>query len=230
DHGTWHLFYLGTPNTSPAPDRVPSFPYLTMKARATSPAGPWTKQKNVVPFRPTGGTYYSMVASPGYVMTHGGEYLMFFSSTTRKEGNPCVQRTLGIARTKDLDGAWTPDPAPAVPIEEQVENSSVYFEPVNSTWFLFTNHIGITASGHEYTDAIWVYWSKDPTRWDAAHKAIVLDPHNCTWSKHIVGLPSVLVVGQRLAIFYDGTTDPDDLGHMRRDIALAWLDLPLTPP
>ncbi|MBI2433377.1 MAG: hypothetical protein HYV26_10940, partial [Candidatus Hydrogenedentes bacterium] len=47
DHGTWHLFYLGTPNTSPAPDRVPSFPYLTMKARATSPAGPWTKQKNV---------------------------------------------------------------------------------------------------------------------------------------------------------------------------------------
>src|ERR1044072_6206387 len=30
--GTWHMFYLGTPNTSPAPNRIPSFPYLTMKA------------------------------------------------------------------------------------------------------------------------------------------------------------------------------------------------------
>ena len=30
----WHMFYLGTPNTSPAPDRIPAFPYLTMKARS----------------------------------------------------------------------------------------------------------------------------------------------------------------------------------------------------
>jgi hypothetical protein len=26
----WHLFYLGTPNTTPVPDRIPAFPYLTM--------------------------------------------------------------------------------------------------------------------------------------------------------------------------------------------------------
>jgi hypothetical protein len=48
---------------------------------------------------------------------------LFFSSATPKPGNPCVQRTLGIARTRDLDGVWTPDAQPLVPIEEQVENS-----------------------------------------------------------------------------------------------------------
>jgi len=36
----WHMFYLGTPNTSKPPDRVPAFPYLTMKAKSNSPAGP----------------------------------------------------------------------------------------------------------------------------------------------------------------------------------------------
>ena len=28
---TWHMFYLGTPNTSPPPARIPSFPYMTLK-------------------------------------------------------------------------------------------------------------------------------------------------------------------------------------------------------
>jgi len=32
DGDQWHMFYLGTPNVSPAPDLIPSFPYLTMKA------------------------------------------------------------------------------------------------------------------------------------------------------------------------------------------------------
>ena len=29
------MFYLGTPHTTPAPDYIPAFPYLTLKARAT---------------------------------------------------------------------------------------------------------------------------------------------------------------------------------------------------
>ncbi len=45
---TWHMFYLGTPNTSPAPARVPAFPNLTMKAQASKPTGPWIKQPEVV--------------------------------------------------------------------------------------------------------------------------------------------------------------------------------------
>ena len=51
DGRAWHMFYLGTPHTSPAPDLVPAFPYLTMKARSTSPAGPWVKQRKVIPFQ-----------------------------------------------------------------------------------------------------------------------------------------------------------------------------------
>jgi len=227
DGEVWHMFYLGTPNVSGPPSLVPSFPYLTMKAKATGPAGPWIKQKDVVPFRTKEGTYYSIVASPGQTIKHGDEYLQFFSSTTHKPGNPCVQRTLGIARTKNLDGPWTVDPEPMVPIEEQIENSALHYEESNKTWFLFTNHIGI--GGGEYTDAIWVYWSKDLNRWDPKNKAVVLDGENCTWSKRCIGLPSVVPVGNRLALFYDAPGG-ESTSHMNRNIGLAWLELPLTPP
>ncbi len=112
--------------------------------------------------------------------------------------------------------------------ENACENSSLYFEPANQTWFLFTDHID-----DGFTDAIWVYWSKDITKWDSANKAVVLDSHNCKWSKHIIGLPAVIQVGNRLAIFYDGldaSKFPPGYGHMNRDIGLAWLNLPLIPP
>ncbi len=239
DGDQWHMFYLGTPNTSSPPDRIPAFPYLTMKARGSGPAGPWRKQPDVTPFRTQPDTYYSITASPGHVVQHDGEYLQFFSATTEKPGNPCVQRTLGVARTRDLDGPWTIDPAPIVPIEEQIENASLYYEPSNQTWFLFTNHIGIgggndgpggteEATG-EYTDAIWVYWTQDLNRWDPAKKAVVLDGANCSWSKKCIGLPSVVPVGERLALFYDAPGG-DSTSHMGRDVGLAWLSLPLSPP
>jgi predicted GH43/DUF377 family glycosyl hydrolase len=223
----WHMFYLGTPNVSDPPDLVPSFPYLTMKAKGSSPTGPWIKQKSVVPFRTKPGTYYSITASPGHVIKNGDEYLQFFSCTTKKPGNPSVQRTLSIARTKDLDGPWRVDAQPMVPIEEQIENSSLYYEKSNETWFLFTNHIGIDDG--EYTDAVWVYWSKDLNKWDRANKAVVLDSQNCTWSKKCIGLPSVVRVGKRLALFYDAPGG-NSTSHMRRHIGLAWLDLPLELP
>jgi predicted GH43/DUF377 family glycosyl hydrolase len=227
DGKTWHMFYLGTPNVSPAPNLVPEFPYLTMKAKANSPAGPWIKQKDVVPFRTKPDTYYSLTASPGQTITNGDEYLHFFSATTRKPGNPSVQRTLGIARTTDLDGSWTVDPQPMVPIEEQIENSTIYYEKSNKTWFLFTNHIGIDRG--EYTDAIWVYWSKDLNQWYPRNKAIVLDGQNCTWSQKCIGLPSVVQMGGRLALFYDAP-EGNSTSHMKRHIGLAWLDLPLSVP
>ncbi len=219
DGQTWHLFYLGTPHSSGGQDKIPSFPYLTMKAKASSPAGPWIKQPEVIPFRTKPGTYYQDTASPGQVIRHGDEYLMFFSAS--------MKRTLGIARTKDLNGPWAVDPRPIVPPEEQVENSSLYWEPSNQTWFLFTNHIGL--DGGEYTDAVWVYWSKDLNRWDAKHKAVVLDGSNCPWSKKCIGLPSVVQVGRRLAILYDAPGG-DSQSHMHRDVGLAWLELPLNPP
>jgi predicted GH43/DUF377 family glycosyl hydrolase len=199
-----------------------------MKAKGTSPVGPWVKQPDVVPFQAKSGTYYSVTASPGQIVKQGDEYRMFFSAATE---NP-IRRTIGIARTRNLDGPWTLDPKPILPATEQVENTSLYFEEANKTWFLFTNHVGL--DGFEYTDAVWVYWSKDLDRWDPAYKAVVLDRSNCSWSKHIVGLPSVVRVGDRLALFYDGNAEAKMPGgvksHMNRDIGLAWLRLPLTPP
>jgi predicted GH43/DUF377 family glycosyl hydrolase len=227
DGAVWHMFYLGTPNVSPPPNLVPSFPYLTMKARGDCPTGPWIKQPNVVPFRTIPNTYYSITASPGQVVKNGDEYLQFFSATTRKPGNPCVQRTLGVARTGDLDGAWSIDPEPVVPIEEQIENSTLYYEESEATWFLFTNHIGI--DGGEFTDSVWVYWSTDLNSWDPENKAVVLDGRNCTWSEKCIGLPSVVQVEDRLALIYDAP-GRESTSHMRRNIGLAWLELPLSPP
>ncbi|MEK6755424.1 MAG: hypothetical protein AABZ02_04645 [Bacteroidota bacterium] len=226
DKRKWHMFYLGTPHTSPPPNLVPAFPYLTMKAEGHAPTGPWTKRYDIIPFSPQPGTYYSATASPGHIIAQDGGYLMFFSASTDKP----ILRTLGIARTRDLDGSWRIDPHPIVPPAEQVENTSLYYEEKTGIWFLFTNHVGLR-NGLEYTDAIWVYWTKNLERWDPDHKAVVLDGSNCTWSKQIIGLPSVLKVGSRLALFYDGyagTGIPEGAAsHMRRDVGLAWLELPL---
>ena len=223
DGKLWHMFYVGTPFTTPPPDRIPAVPYYTLTATAPSPAGPWTKKKGFQPFRTEPGTYYADTASPGQIIKYGGEYLMFFSAAA---GHP-LKRTLSIARTKDLDGHWTVDRDPILPPEEQVENSALYFEPTNKTWFLFTNHIGLDRRG-EYTESTWVYWSKDPNRWDTENKAVVLDEVNCHWNVRDIGMPSVVKVKDRLALFYDAPAKDTD--NMGRDVGLAWLKLPLVPP
>ncbi len=219
DGKAWQLFYLGSPNTSPAPDRIPSFPYLTLKAKADSPEGPWIKQYDVVPFRPQANSYYSATASPGYILPRNGGYLMFFSGSAKL-------RTLGIARTTDLDKPWTIDPNPILPPAEQIENTYLHYEKAYDTWFLFTNHVGL--KDFEYTDAVWVYWTRDPEHWDPANKAVVMDPAICAWAKGAIGLPALLERNGRLGLYYDASPG-ESYSHMARDIGLAWLDLPLTP-
>jgi predicted GH43/DUF377 family glycosyl hydrolase len=223
----WHMFYLGTPNMSPAPDRIPAFPYLTMKARSRSLAGPWIKDYTTTPFTARPGTFYTVTASPGFIVRSGDEYLQFFSGAV--EDSSGTRRTLGIARTKDLNKTWTIDEHPIVPLQEQVENSSLYFEKQTGYWWLFTNHIGLDKRGVEYTDAVWVYWSTDLNKWDAAHKAVVLDSLNCSWAKGAIGMPSVIRVGDRLALLYDAPGGAST-SHMRRNIGLAWLKLPMEVP
>ncbi len=226
DGTRWHMFYVATRFVTPAPDFIPATPYLTMKAIGHSPFGPWTKQPQVVPFRCQPGTYFSDTASPGYIVRQRGKYLMFFSAAKNSDG--LLRRTLGIARTRNLDAAWTPDPQPILPPAEQIENSSLYFEPAHHTWFLFCNHVGLENNA-EFTDAVWAYWSRDLNHWHAGDKAVVLDGSNCRWSRKCIGLPSVLKVGRRLALFYDAPGG-ESTSHMHRDVGLAWLDLPLTPP
>ena len=224
DGDQWYMFYLGTPHATAFPDRIPSFPYLTLEARSSWPTGPWTKLLSVTPFKPKPGTYYSATASPGQIIRSGGHYLQFFSASTDKP----ILRTLSIARSSNLTGHWAVDASPIFPPTEQVENSSLYFEKANSTWFLFTNHVGIDNDG-EYTDAIWVYWTKDLNHWDLSKKAIVLDGTNSKWSRRCIGLPSVLPYKNRLAIFYDAPGG-NSISHMGRSVGLAWLKLPLSPP
>lgn len=224
---TWHMFYLGTPNTTPPPYRIPAFPYLTMKAKSASITGPWVKQYEVIPLPPRPGSYYTVTSSPGFIIKDRNKYLMFFSAATNE--NNITKRTLGIARTKDLNASWKIDDTPVFPLSEQVENSSLFFDSTMSTWFLFTNHIGINERREEYTDAIWVYWSKDINKWNAGRKAVVLDSSNCRWGKGAIGMPSVIKAGNRLAILYDAA-EGKDIGHMHRHIGLAWMDLPLRIP
>jgi predicted GH43/DUF377 family glycosyl hydrolase len=223
DGKKWHMFYLGTPNVTPAPDFIPAFPYLNMKAESDSPFGPWIKKRDIIPFAPKKGTFYSSTTSPGFIVKNGDEYMMFFSAADFS-----IKRTICIARTKNLESQWKIDSLPIVSPEEQIENTSMYFEETNKTWFLFTNHIGYDKDG-EYTDAVWVYWSKDLNRWDPTHKAIVLDRENCKWSHRCIGLPSVVKYKNRLAVLYDAPGD-NSVSHMRRSIGLAFMNLPLNPP
>jgi predicted GH43/DUF377 family glycosyl hydrolase len=228
DGKRWHMFYVGSRTTTAAPNRIPAVPYFTLAAESLHPEGPWQKQRDVVPFRTKPGTFYADTASPGQIVKNGDEYLMFFSAAAfTDETKKRLLRTLGIARTKNLDGAWEIDAQPALPPEQQIENSAVYFEASNQLWFLFTNHIGIDEKG-EYTESIWVYWSRNLNVWNPERRAVVLDQNNCKWSKRCIGMPSVVRVGPRLALFYDASTTQSS--NMARDVGLAWLRLPLTPP
>jgi predicted GH43/DUF377 family glycosyl hydrolase len=219
----WYLFYLGAAAATAPPDRVPETPYRTLSAIGPGPAGPWIKQPQIVPFALQPGTYYADTASPGGVFAFNGQYCQYFSAAA---GSP-LQRTLGLARTTDLNGAWTVEPQPILPATEQIENSSVYYEAANNTWFLFTNHIGFNTI--EYTQAIWVYWTSDPTSWDPARKAVVLDGRNCCWSRRVVGLPSIVALDDRLALYYDGLAGSGE-ADVGRDVGLAYLPRPLAPP
>jgi hypothetical protein len=226
DGTTWHMFYLGSAKVSEPPNLVPNPPYVTMKAIGRSPAGPWTKQPDVLPFRPKAGTYYWDSASPGFIVKSKAEFIQFFTS-----GGP---QTISIARTHDLNGPWKIDAHPIVPPSERIENSSLYYQKSTNTWFLFTNHVGIGANKEEFTDQIWAYWTNDLNIWSAEHKFIVLEGSDSSWSKAIVGLPSVLPVNGRLALFYDGLKSMQvpqgPASHVGRDIGLAWIDLPIKVP
>ena len=84
DGKLWHMFYVGTPFTTPAPDRIPAVPYYTLTATAPTPAGPWTKKIGFKPFRTKPGSYYADTASPGQIIQYDGEYLMVFSTASGK--------------------------------------------------------------------------------------------------------------------------------------------------
>lgn len=221
DGRQWHLFYLGSQNATPPPDRTPSPPYVTLKASAPAPGGPWTKEPTIVPFAPVAGSYYERTASPGQTLRVGDEWWMFFAAAA---GEP-LMRTIGLARTRDLGAAWTVSPQPVLPPTEQIENTAFYFEDETDTWFMFVNHVHPAG----YTDAVWVYWSQDLASWDPARRAIVMDGAASCYAKGAIGNPSVVALEDRIAVYYDGRAG-QDTSHMGRDIAVAYLPRPLRVP
>lgn len=225
EEGRWHFFYVGCEQTSPPPARIPVMPYENLKAEADSPYGPWKKRYDLRPFKTEPGTYYEGACNPGHIVKVGDEYLMFISVATLPYRG--VKRTLALARTQRLDTAWQIAPEPILPLEEQVENAAVYYEETNGTWFVFTNHVGLTELG-EYRDAVWVYWTQDINVWNPANKAVVVDGQSCTWSKKSIGMAAVARVGDRLGLIYDAPGG-DSVDNMQNSLGLAWIDLPLIP-
>lgn len=198
-------------------DGTPSPAYDTHKARATSPFGPWTKEGNVFPNKQS---YYSLTATPGPIVQDNGQYIMFFSA-----GDWSGRRNLGMARSNSIEGPWTPDTNAIVPNTEQVENIAIHKQ--GSTWYLFTNHVGIN-SGGEYTDAIWVYWTNDINNWSTSNRAVVVDGRT-SWSPMVVGVPTIVEKNGRLGIIYDGRPDTGQ-SHIDRDLGINWIDLPINNP
>jgi len=245
---TYYMYYISSENQ--AGDSTPLPPYITLLATSSSIEGPWQKanekpgkHKQVCfPVRP--GTFYNDTASAGHVMrnpkwqgegdTENYKYMMFFSTAANVSGY--LTRGIGIARTNDLTATddydkmegnfWHIDENPLAPLEDDVENSSVYYEEANGIYFLFVNHIDPTNS---YTDAVWVYWTQDTDSWDPENKAVVFDASNCTWAKGAIGMPTVLKLDDKtLVMMYDGVYG-NGTGHLGRDIGMATISLPLSP-
>jgi hypothetical protein len=224
DDGGWAMYYLGTPTATAPPSSIPSGRYTTNLAVAASHIGPWDQLADPVPFSPLPGTWYSATASPGPVLrpAAGGPWLMYFS------GSSAAGRSIGLATTTDLLGTWTVQPDPLLPPSEQLENAAVYRDTRTGLWWLLANHIHRTATTGPYTNAVWGYWSASPTSFSPGRRAVVLDATVCRWTR-VIGMPSVTrLSSSRLAVFYDGRADHQP-GHLRRDIALALLPLPLRP-
>lgn len=228
DRGTWHMFYLGSRTQTPPPERVPESPYPTLKAKAVSAFGPWTKQPevNVIALN---SAFPSPDSSPGAIVRGPTGWRQYFSIADYNPPPAAPQRTLMLGQTQNLDATWSFGSDPLLPWNEQVENSSIFYDDTSGHWFLFTNHVGLDVTGAEYTDAVWVYWSRDPERFDPRNKAVVMDASTSTWAHGAIGMPTVVKAKGKLALLYDGVPGAGTT-HLPRDIGLAWIPLPLTPP
>ncbi|MBW7460235.1 hypothetical protein K0U00_39850, partial [Paenibacillus sepulcri] len=228
--GKWHLYYVSVENTSGAPFYIPALPYRTGLATADHPDGPWTKvSTSLLALGEKGSWNEGCICAP-YVLQLDGRYFAFYSASTT---GPDYYRTIGLAVSDSPGGPWELSPEPLLPPGEQLENASLYYEPACSLWFMFVNHVGRDEAGNEFTEAVWVYWSRSVTEWDPEDKAIVLDASNIPWVKQAVGLPACLVVGSKLWIGFDAckeSVNSANIGNAHRDIGMCSFDLPLRAP
>jgi hypothetical protein len=218
----WRGLYLATQTISPPPGDVPIGPYFSMAASAPTAAGPWVQDR-------ARGTVIG-AGSPGPIVraTDGSGELWQLCTG-------CAGGAIGLVAAAAAEGPWR-DVKPLI-VGEPIENFSLYFENATSTWFGFTNRIGLDAGGMAFDAAITVYWTSDLTEWSSARQAVVLNQSNViepTFQVGRIGLPSVLRVpgnDVELALLYDGGGTRGDVSYNENcSVALAWLRLPLVAP
>ena len=244
DGKKWYRYYVGADHCSP--EGIPAFIYSTMLAVADSADGPWRKlcdepgKGNFVCIRPGGeGSWDEVTASPGQVIENPRykddpenerRYLMFYSGSCAGE----TKRSIGIARTDDLCAAddfscltgnfWIKDENPIIPPQDDIENTSIFYEEETGLYWLFTNHI----YNNEYTNSVWVYWSYDPEKWNPENKAVVIDKTVSTFAKGAIGMPTVVRISKdKLGLLYDGALG-DSTSHLDRHIGYAEISLPIS--
>lgn len=244
DGSRWHFFYVGADHCSP--EGVPAFAYSTMYAWADTLEGKWHQRsheegKGGHLSLPLGGPgeWDEVTASPGVVLENpdydendpdSRRYMMIYSGAC----SGITKRSLGLAYTNDLSATgryddadghfWQKAPEPILPVEDDIENSSLFFEESTGLWWLFTNHI----RDNSYTDSIWVYWSRDIKHWDPKNKAIVMDASKNSWAHGAIGMPSVKRLDKdHLIMLFDGVRG-DGIGHLERCIGAAAIGLPIT--
>ncbi len=243
ENGTWYHYYLGADHSSP--EGIPSFQYSTMLATSKTLHGMWDKhcenegcEKHVCFNVGKAGSWDDCTASPGEVLINPKweknpetekKYIMFYSGSCKGE----TKRSVGIAKTDNLstcddfdkeDGNfWIKDPDPVIPPEDDIENTSIFFEESSGLYWMFTNHI----YNNSYTDSVWVYWSDDLEKWNPANKAIVIDSSVSSWAKGAIGMPAVIKKDENtLALLYDAVKG-NGTGHLDRHIGLAEIKLPI---
>ena len=228
--GTWVMYYLGAGSSSPVPNRVPIAPYTTCKATAPNAGGPWNQSQLTGPrfYAPDGAWHYDQ--SPGPVIRYGGQWRMFYTSAA-KLPDGSTGWGIGVASSPSLvNDLWKCKSTPCLPLTERLENAAVFQDPGTGLWWLFSNHIGsyvVADKRYYYGDSVWAYWSTDPFfGWSTDRRCLVIDRTSSPWATGAIGMPSVQQVGDKLAIYYDASPT-GDLGHMGRDVGLAWAQLPL---
>lgn len=234
--GTNHfMFYLGAANKSASPENVPLPDYVSLRAKSTTgPTGAWVKQSTTPIIPLVNGSYREVTASPGPIIKSGDHYYMYFSAAAEHESK--YYRGIGLAWTTDLNATtWSVGSGPIISIYEQVENASLYYQESDETWYMFVNHVGISASGNsETTDKVWVYWSDDPFNWNTDNKAVVMDETVSSWSTGgVIGIPTVVEKDGELKLIYDGRNPTDTssfLNNVNRALGLSHITLPIVQP
>jgi hypothetical protein len=86
--------------------------------------------QDALSLKPKEGSYHQDVVIPSQIVKNGGEYLLFFR--VRKITVATSAQSVSQER-KDLQGEWSIATEPALPVDEQIENSSLFYQSLTKT-------------------------------------------------------------------------------------------------